>query len=467
MDVRGLVAAACCVLAVSSISYAALASPAVEPCLEQGGGSIVGKAVKETFGPSPLARYDNIVADARGVAWRPSAPLAGSGTARYAAAFDGTNNCWLGGNITGTGEDGRRAPSGLAVGTAYPTSRTEIHSLEISGTLNGVRVGPLTSDLRLTNILLSESTDTCLVADQRGDLLVDHVLFERCARVIRLQSQSAGGTLTIRNVLIEIDSRPETRNRGQIFNRGALRSDMEVNFHNNIIATEKTLDSHSLAVIAANCSNNTLIWLGQGDYPGDLPACFEVSSDRGAWDAAKLAWMDQFQPQPAALRTTSVAAAAACTLPSVPTSISPTKRVGNGSPGSCTESALRNALTGGGTITFSCGSAAVNIPIRSELTVASRTVLDGGGRVSLDGQNRTRIILNRSQLTLQRITSARSRTNWTLNRLVLPCLCPRARLSQSMKTARRRSPDREGLRLIGFLLSGQKAASPTGGSLGS
>ena len=51
----------------------------------------------------------------------------------------------------------------------------------------------------------------------------------------------------------------------------------------------------------------------------------------------------------------------------------------------------------------------VIIPLGSELVVASRTVLDGGGTVTLDGQHRTRIIRNNSQLTLKEIALTRGR----------------------------------------------------------
>jgi hypothetical protein len=109
------------------------------------------------------------------------------------------------------------------------------------------------------------------------------------------------------------------------------------------------------------------------------------------------------------------ALAATCAQPSVPGFIAPTKRVGNGTSASCTESALRQALSGGGTITFSCGSAPATIRIGSELVVTRNTVIDGGGKITLDGQHRTRILRNAGQLTLKKVTLVRGRASvgWT------------------------------------------------------
>ncbi|HEX6142175.1 MAG TPA: hypothetical protein VFZ01_05635 [Geminicoccaceae bacterium] len=102
-----------------------------------------------------------------------------------------------------------------------------------------------------------------------------------------------------------------------------------------------------------------------------------------------------------------------CAVPEIPEAISPYKTVGDGSPGSCSESALRGALSGGGTIAFACGASPVTIPVAAELTVSSPTIIDGGGLVTLDGQARTRILKNDSDLTLRRITLTGGRKDYT------------------------------------------------------
>lgn len=108
-----------------------------------------------------------------------------------------------------------------------------------------------------------------------------------------------------------------------------------------------------------------------------------------------------------------------CTAPVEPADVSaPSAVVGDGSPASCTEEALRAALAGGGVIVFDCGPDPVTIPIVAELEVNADTVLDGGGVVTLDGQDSTRILAMRSsfeqetpRLTIQNLGFANGRTD--------------------------------------------------------
>ncbi len=65
--------------------------------------------------------------------------------------------------------------------------------------------------------------------------------------------------------------------------------------------------------------------------------------------------------------------------------------VGNGTPGSCTESALTTALAGGGTVTFNCGGPAT-IPILSVKTIAQDTSINGGDSITLTGNLSTPIL---------------------------------------------------------------------------
>lgn len=66
--------------------------------------------------------------------------------------------------------------------------------------------------------------------------------------------------------------------------------------------------------------------------------------------------------------------------------------VGNGTPASCTEAALRNAIAGGGRVTFNCGPNPVTITLSQELRVVKTTEIDGGGKITLSGAGRTRHI---------------------------------------------------------------------------
>jgi predicted outer membrane repeat protein len=58
--------------------------------------------------------------------------------------------------------------------------------------------------------------------------------------------------------------------------------------------------------------------------------------------------------------------------------------VGNGTPGSCTESALTIALAGGGNVTFNCGGP-TTISIASVKTITQNTSINGGDSITLTG----------------------------------------------------------------------------------
>jgi hypothetical protein len=60
-------------------------------------------------------------------------------------------------------------------------------------------------------------------------------------------------------------------------------------------------------------------------------------------------------------------------------------------------------LTGGGTITFNCGTAV--IPLSTALSISADTTIDGGGKITLSGQNAHRLFVvgNGAKLTLRNI----------------------------------------------------------------
>jgi hypothetical protein len=99
-----------------------------------------------------------------------------------------------------------------------------------------------------------------------------------------------------------------------------------------------------------------------------------------------------------------------CNAPGLVDVTNPTASVGDGSPGSCTETALQTAASIGGTIVFKCGSAPLTIPITQTIMFPNETVLDGGGLITLDGGGATRILYLDSnynattpRLTVQRL----------------------------------------------------------------
>lgn len=74
--------------------------------------------------------------------------------------------------------------------------------------------------------------------------------------------------------------------------------------------------------------------------------------------------------------------------------------VGDGTPASCTGNALQDALDGGGMVQFNCGAAAHTI-IANTYVISQDTVVDGDGRITLDGEDLRQIFLVQPNVTLE------------------------------------------------------------------
>jgi predicted outer membrane repeat protein len=81
--------------------------------------------------------------------------------------------------------------------------------------------------------------------------------------------------------------------------------------------------------------------------------------------------------------------------------------VGNGTPGSCTDAAYAAAFDGGGAVTFDCGPNPVTIIVNTQVITGSTTV-DGGGLVTLDGEDLRQLflVLDGGSLAVRAITLA-------------------------------------------------------------
>jgi predicted outer membrane repeat protein len=66
--------------------------------------------------------------------------------------------------------------------------------------------------------------------------------------------------------------------------------------------------------------------------------------------------------------------------------------VGDGTPDSCTETALDAALAGGGDVSFNCGPSPVTITVTNVKQIVADTSLDGGGNITLSGGGTTGIM---------------------------------------------------------------------------
>lgn len=99
-------------------------------------------------------------------------------------------------------------------------------------------------------------------------------------------------------------------------------------------------------------------------------------------------------------------AALALVISALPTTVRAAGVVGNGSAASCSEAALRAAVAADGTVSFNCGADPVTIVLAAPLALERRTLeIDGGGKVTLSGGGKVRVITaSQSKLTLRGLT---------------------------------------------------------------
>lgn len=77
--------------------------------------------------------------------------------------------------------------------------------------------------------------------------------------------------------------------------------------------------------------------------------------------------------------------------------------VGNGTEESCHEGALIEAVSHGGYVLFDCGEEPVTIKVSSEIAINKETIIDGEGKVTLDGGGASRIFFVSSILSVRNL----------------------------------------------------------------
>ncbi len=104
--------------------------------------------------------------------------------------------------------------------------------------------------------------------------------------------------------------------------------------------------------------------------------------------------------------------AAACPPPSQIVDPTGGRKVGDGTAASCTEAAFDAQLAMGGVIFFDCGPDPVTIVTSAEKPITQNVVIDGGGKVTLDGGGTHRLfsIANSDPMSLQPILTVQRLT---------------------------------------------------------
>ncbi len=210
---------------------------------------------------------------------------------------------------------------------------TEMHDLNNAAivfenatlTVDGLRIDNVTDGVRpqdastftVRNVRMSYVRDDCVENDHVMGGLVDDSLLDGCYNAFSARPSQAiidsgfsGATYTwtIQNTLVRLQPMPGPNSatadglgHGGFFkwhkwDDPANSISPKLALHNNIFLAERVGDvgGDRMGVPpgqVVSCSNNVVVWLGGGAFPGTLPGpCFTVTTNRGVWDNALASW---------------------------------------------------------------------------------------------------------------------------------------------------------------------------------
>jgi hypothetical protein len=236
--------------------------------------------------------------------------------------------------ISLSGGDGVIVSGGSVLGQ-YDRALTwdDMHNLNNAGvafsnanlTIDGVHIDNVTDAIRpqsggtftVRNVWGSYIRDDCIENDHLQDGLVEDTLFDGCYEGFSARPSQAiidsgydgrGKVWTIRNTLVRLQPTPDpaqgtadglgtnTFFKWHNWNNPANSLSPKLALHNNVFMAERVgLAGGTRMGIPPgqieSCSNNVIVWLGPGSFPGVLPpGCFTVTTNRAVWDAAVADW---------------------------------------------------------------------------------------------------------------------------------------------------------------------------------
>lgn len=258
--------------------------------------------------------------DARGASWKfQSFPTA---LQEYPVDLRGVDGaCWAGGEVRGTNplDAGWGETYDVANGAGILLGVTEL--AEVRGVMiDGLRahnvwdaIRPRSGGFHIKDVWLSYVRDDCVENDQLHGGTVEDSLFDGCyvgfsarSRTMELTGPS-DEVWTIERTLVRLEPMPfphawetyGTPGHGIFFkwnsDQDVRSSSPKLRLIGNIFMAEQRANAPGarmgVPASVVECRDNIMVWLGEGDYPGDLRDCFEVTTDRSVWDDARAAWI--------------------------------------------------------------------------------------------------------------------------------------------------------------------------------
>lgn len=283
-------------------------APSGTGCPDLDGPVIRLEGTQETDYRNRDLEADTLV-DARGAEWYSSA------VGDRAVRLDGdAGTCWQGGAIIG------EYPDTDSWERLHDTNALNVDNANVS--IRGVRIHNYGDGIdfdddaangHVSGVHLSKIRDDCVENDEYNNLVIEDSLFDGCYTGLSARRGSGDSTsdgrdnlVVLRNSLLRMEPMP-TVYKGDAPGNGKIwkwTTDPEdghgpfIAMHGNVFRADQPPTDGDYGSLppeyVASCSDNVMVWLGEGPFPGDLPDCFTITTDRSVWDDAVAAWHATF-----------------------------------------------------------------------------------------------------------------------------------------------------------------------------
>jgi hypothetical protein len=233
------------------------------------------------------------------------------------------NAAWCGGTVLGTMDSLAEWPtmydsdSGGGNGAAFIFGDGGAPDFTVDGVRfhnvwDGVRPRAGSDNFTVRNCWFSYVRDDAIENDHLYNGTIDDCLFDgvfvgfSCRGGSGSTTDGTGNTVTVQNCLVRLQPfpgkpkdhyTPETGHMG-FFKWSSLSP--KVVLKNNVFMAEQLPWNGTAGLefpqgntgMLIESENNTIVWLGSGDYPGTVQPGFTVTTDRSVWDDARTAWIN-------------------------------------------------------------------------------------------------------------------------------------------------------------------------------
>jgi hypothetical protein len=279
------------------VAFSAGPSAAVGPCAASATRTLTG--VQTTRFTTTLNPNERVNADA--ASWAPSTKMP------YPVYFDANaDSCWDGGRITGTfpiGTTWNVYHDSAGIGIGGPN--VVVDHPRIFNVGDGVRIRDNADHFRVEDAYLSYIRDDCIENDRLFNGTITNSFLDGCYVAFSTRKSSGDpqdgrlNTETISNSLVRLQAMPTVYSGSAAGHGGFFKWDdsggtsPKLVITNSIFRADQDTNHQNLSLPVGydvTCSGNTMVWLGAGAFPGSLPPCFTITTDRSVWDAAARAW---------------------------------------------------------------------------------------------------------------------------------------------------------------------------------